>query len=169
MECFLSLLAVWQRRSEAACLTCGYTGYPELLSGLRFHKGNEVLKLRVPVSLEAFVSSSMLLTVGNRAGLSSFGHWQRPFRLPRWIPLLGRRGLGLQWQFHGALGAPVAVSWSPGQERKSKRLHKPCWLLSTGLKVALLSWWPELTHAWFLGCLSYSHLVSRLPSSCCLC
>lgn len=60
-ECgvLISLLGVWQRHSEAACLTCGFRGYSELLSGLRFHKGKVVLKLCVPVSLEAFMSSSV--------------------------------------------------------------------------------------------------------------
>lgn len=57
---FISLCGVWQRRSEAACLTCGYRGYSKLLGGLRFHEGVVVvLKLCVPVSLEAFVPSSM--------------------------------------------------------------------------------------------------------------
>lgn len=124
MECFISSLDVWQWHSEAACLTRGFRAYSELLSGLRFHKGYVVSKLCVPVSLEAYV---ILRVIGN---------WEQRRSIQLWT---------LAEALQAALvdptarpersGAPVAVSWGPEQEMKGKKLHKPCRLLSTGLKL----------------------------------
>ena len=48
-------------------------------------------------------------------------------------------------------GAPVDVPWSPGLEMKSKKLRKPCRLLSTGLMMG--SRWPCSVVAWADPCL----------------